>query len=439
VVILISSAVLARTWYITSDGTGDAPTIQAGIDSAAVGDTVLVAAGTYSGPCQATPDGPSMLVVDSGLHLIAEDGPDVTILDGQGLCRVLHCRVLSDSFSLKGFTVTGGDARDDAGGGLYCTDCPALVSNCVFSENEAAWGGGVCLVGGVTVSDCEICFNTAAVNQYGFGGGAYCVYATLIECDIHDNYASEEGGGLYAFGNVSGCVFSANSAGWAGGAFAGGDLSNCLFFGNTGEGSCYHGVGYIDSCTFLENSGSCLCGTSVHAGPMAYGCTFYRNSGSALKVGGASGGTLTDCTIYGNAGDAVVLIPGWSHGDGTYVVLRNTIIAYTLGGVAVSSCSSLECRVTMECCCLWQNEDGDYVGGIAGQEGVNGNLSACPSFCQADLDPFDLHLCNGSPCLAGNHPEGYDCGLIGAWGEGCACGPTSTRPSTWGAIKATYR
>jgi hypothetical protein len=31
----------ARTWYVKSDGTGDAPTIQAGIDSAAVGNKAM--------------------------------------------------------------------------------------------------------------------------------------------------------------------------------------------------------------------------------------------------------------------------------------------------------------------------------------------------------------------------------------------------------------
>ncbi len=36
----------ARTWYITPDGTGGAATIQAGMDSAAVGDTLALACGT---------------------------------------------------------------------------------------------------------------------------------------------------------------------------------------------------------------------------------------------------------------------------------------------------------------------------------------------------------------------------------------------------------
>ena len=84
---------------------------------------------------------------------------------------------------------------------------------------------------------------------------------------------------------------------------------------------------------------------------------------------------------------------------------------------------------------LHGNAGGDWIGGIAGQLGVSGNFSADPLFC--DPDNGDFTLSSQSPCLPGNHPDGADCGLIGALGQGCD--PVSVEPETWAGIKSRYR
>jgi hypothetical protein len=82
---------------------------------------------------------------------------------------------------------------------------------------------------------------------------------------------------------------------------------------------------------------------------------------------------------------------------------------------------------------------GDYGDCLAVMLGVNGNFSADPEFCGGDIEPYDLSLCCSSPCLPGSNPYRTPCGLVGALGEGCTCGASRVRPTTWGGIKALYR
>jgi hypothetical protein len=62
----------ARTWYVTVDGSGDAPTIYAAMDSATAGDTVLLGPGTY--------ELPDRVHMTSGVVLTSELGPTRTKL-----------------------------------------------------------------------------------------------------------------------------------------------------------------------------------------------------------------------------------------------------------------------------------------------------------------------------------------------------------------------
>ena len=86
----------ARTWTVNTAGTGDAPTIQAGID------TVLVECGIYND---------NDIVMKSAVVLTSQTGwADCATIDAQGLGRVFYCNLLAWNTWITGFTITGGNA-----------------------------------------------------------------------------------------------------------------------------------------------------------------------------------------------------------------------------------------------------------------------------------------------------------------------------------------
>jgi hypothetical protein len=221
-------------------------------------------------------------------------------------------------------------------------------------------------------------------------------------------------------------------------------IRNCILAENVSHrgGAAYGQASLVtfESCIIRDNLSYDFGGSMYFrlAAPRFLNCTFAHNTaaGGPDGVGGAlyledTAAFVSNCIVYENDADSVI------------------------GSIACASSS-----VVLECCDVfgnteWPDEPSDWVSCIADQENVNGNFSADPHFCSPIFSNPVLHsglpsfsLKPDSPCAPGNHPNGDDCGLIGALGIGCASTPgigggegkpPALEETTWGRIRAGYR
>lgn len=371
----MATTVAGRVWYIKPDGSGNLPTIQAAIDSAEAGDQVLVAPGTYTWTSQGADADEihsryGMIIIYReirDLTVVSEAGAAATVIDAEGQGRVFNFIGYNEGMILDGFTITGGDATQSElgysqGGGirghLTSDDTPASphVRNCLITGNHARYGGGLSLAG-----QCPI----------------------LVEdCLFSDNDA--EGGGAAFFVNsqqvpvLRDCVFTENtSTGIAGAIWA------------------WHAACTLESCTFYANSAQDRGGA----------LSFHRAHPDTSLV------TISGCTLVENVANhgSVLHLSEW-----TTVFVENSIIAFNDAWSAFLSGDG--CSFEIGCCDIFDNRGGDDLPPEALDTGDNFSLD--PLFC-AGPGTGDLFLQSGSPCAAGNHPDGAACGRIGAHPAGC--------------------
>jgi len=133
---LTSLAILSLCLPIVAIGAvihvpADQPTIQAGIDAAVDGDTVIVLDGVYSGVGNR-----DISFEGKAITVISENGPDSCVIDCQSNGRgfSFHSGETNASI-LSGFQITNGSGSN-YGGGLICIDSSPVIVDCIFLNNH---------------------------------------------------------------------------------------------------------------------------------------------------------------------------------------------------------------------------------------------------------------------------------------------------------------
>lgn len=234
-------------------------TIQAAIDDANDGDTVIVADGTYTGQGNRDIDFKGKAII-----VMSETGPQKCIIDCQSNGRGFTFRKGEDANSVvDGFTITHGNSGI-GGGAVFCqVHSSPTITNCIIIANMGGPdGGGIyCMTWcSPTISDCTINGNVA--NR---GAGIYCSSKSspkITNCTISGNCASQSGGGLYccseSLPTITNCIITGNVALESGGGLfcrrkSSPKITNCTICDNKAQES---GGGIIcwDSSPKIKNS-----------------------------------------------------------------------------------------------------------------------------------------------------------------------------------------
>ena len=228
-------------------------TIQAGINAAGAGDTVIVAPGTYyeninfNGKditvVSTNPDDPNIVastIIDangSGSAVTFEngEGPDAVITgftitgggDGTkvGCCMYygsgIYCSYASPTITRN--VISGNIGLNDpdgfyytCGGGIACLSSNAIIARNVIKENEAFFGGGIYIWDVRDIgTNPTITNNIINGNEATYGAGIYVDRAdtTITNNLICDNSSIEWSGGIESFGAVH--IIITNNILWA--------------------------------------------------------------------------------------------------------------------------------------------------------------------------------------------------------------------------------
>ena len=333
----------------------DYTTIQAGIDAANNGDTILVQPGTYVEAINFI--GKNITITS----LVSTTGDtsyiSQTIIDANQTSTAATFNNSEDTTAcLNGLTVQNGMAT--YGGGINCDGAKPTLSNLIVKDNSTD----------------------------GCGGGIYCSNSDPI---------------------IKNSIISSNSSDWMGAGIyltnSDPQLENLIIKNNTDNGGgaggidCYASSPNIRNITIRNNYGDYCAGGldfSYYSNP------YLENVNVINNVSGHNiGGIL--CSEYSNP------------------IIVNSIVAYNKGssisgnGIGANYYADPQVRYSNFYANQTANFDGDFINDSLGVNvTVNANGDSCDAFCNIQMDPCFVDTANGnyqitkdSPCIDAGDPN----------------------------------
>lgn len=315
-------------------------TIQAALDAAAPGDTVIVPAGLYT----------ESLTLSKAISLTGVSSA-TTIIHAIPNQRVLTITgaTIDNSVVISGLMLTGGRATGGSGGLSCPTLCGGgilvnnnahpLLQNLIITNNQADYsGGGIEAEASspLTLTNVKVISNNAG---FGGGGGLYILSTlTLTNTDFISNTSLGFGGGAFATRTVVlvGGRFERNAARYGGGLYTNDALTliNTEFISNTaifqGGGVGAQGATKLTDGYFQNNisgeSGGGLAGNTL----MLTNTIFINNSTSnSSGFGGGGAVAFNSATVTSGRFENNHCITTQCFGGGLYVSNTLTLTGTT--------------------------------------------------------------------------------------------------------------
>lgn len=316
-----------------------------------------------------------------------------TILDGQGVRRVLHQEKAATSSTVAswdGFVIQNGESG--AGSGVYLHGF-VILNHCTIRNNHtSAFGGGVYVNSNGTNNSVNL-YNCSIIGNSASLGGGLCDRSNtrLTNCILSNNNADTKGGGAYLYN-------SANTT-----------FQGCLISNNTavdGGGLYVRGKSILHNCTVVMNEASVSAGGMFNEQSQSQvaSSVFWGNSAPSSLSQSVGTCLFEYCAVQGGMdGEGNITLPEANDGEEPGIYVRFLQPASGVGATFTEADWSTDSRSI----CVNRGKPGNSVlsSDLNGQQRIqHGRIDIGAYESNASLTLQDAHIAEGETYWFNNRP-----------------------------------